>query len=151
MAQGMQQMGTTGSTVNPRTLQMIQQAISSPDPEWEVIMPKVQALLEAQALGNTRTNMFGGGGRGGRGGFGGGNQPDPTANPVAAAYAELQTVLDDPNSSDGLIKEKLTAYRTARDKVKVLVNKAQEEVRLYLTLRQESIMILDLNLLDRVQ
>jgi len=146
------------SSVNPRTLQNIQVQLSSPDPEWEALGPKVQELLELQALipNPSRTMMyssFGGqGGRGGRGGggFGGfGGTPDPATNPVAAALAELQAAIDDANSSDTLLREKLNNYRTARDKARAAVAKKQEEVRALLTLRQEAIAIMQLNLIDK--
>jgi hypothetical protein len=130
---------------------MIQQALTSPDEEWAILQPKVQALLDAQNLGSTNVRGLGGfggggGGRGGRGqggqnGFG--NQPaiDASANPVAAAQLDLETTLQDVNASDELIRVKLKTLRDAKAKVKSLLTKAQDDLREYLTLRQEAVLI----------
>ncbi len=149
------QIGGGAQQFNPstRNLMAIQVAISSPDNEWEILQPLVQALLDAQTIGSTTVPRgFGGGGPGGgRGGRGGqqqgtqgfGNAPtiDPTTNPVAAAELDLETALQDPNSSDELLHIKLKALRDAKTKAKSLLAKAQDELREYLTLRQEAILI----------
>jgi hypothetical protein len=126
----------------------IQLEISSPDPEWAILQPLVQALLDAQSVGSTTAPRGGFGGAGGRGrggqfGAQGGNQPtiDPAANPVAAAEQDLETTVQDPNASDELLRSKLRTLRDAKTKAKSLLNKAQNELRDYLTLRQEAILI----------
>ena len=78
----------------------------------------------------------GGGGFGGPGGMGGGN------NAVAQALAELRTTLSSTNSaSTDLLKEKLEAVRSARQKAKSDFEAADKNLRQLLTPQQQAILV----------
>ena len=104
-----------------------------------------------QVPGNLIAGGFGGGGggRGGRGGRGGTTvttapvSPAVSANAptVASTLADLIAALNDPNSPDDALKAKLQAYRDAKERVESDLTQAQEELKTYVTLRQEAILI----------
>ena len=75
--------------------------------------------------------------------------PEPTREPTAVekALQELQAVLDNEEARPMEIKQKLTALRQAREKVKQELAKAQQELRGLLTARQEAQLVL-MGLLD---
>jgi hypothetical protein len=54
---------------------------------------------------------------------------------------DLINVLNDPASTEAEIASRLKAYRTARDAAKKEVETAQKDLVLYVTLRQEAILI----------
>jgi hypothetical protein len=145
----------------------VQGAISSPDDEWAVIAPRVQKVSDEKNLvagNNPRTaggaGGFGGGGGGGRGGrgggaggFGGGAAAAPTAaavaapNPVLLAMNDLYNALNDPASSDDVIRTKLRTLRDAKAKAENDLKSAQDDLRNVVTLRQEAI-LMDLGYLE---
>jgi hypothetical protein len=103
------------------------------------------------AIGTTTT---GGGGRG-RGNRGGGTvaaTPVSVAVPantptIASTLAELVAALNDPNTPDDALKAKLLAFRDAKTRVQTDLTQAQEELKTYVTLRQEAI-LMNLGYLD---
>jgi hypothetical protein len=112
------------------------------DDEWKVIEAKLTPVMdkrfEAMAAGMGR----GGFGRG-RGGQGGGNtQPDrPARNAVEQASRDLQKVLEDKGATEDQIKEKLTAFREARDKSRAELATAQKELKEVVMPRQEAVLV----------
>jgi hypothetical protein len=109
------------------------------DDEWKLISGRIEKVTEARReMGN---NMRFGGRRGGPGGPGGpggqgggrrgfGGEPNPEVE-------ALQKALDSNASSDE-IKSKLTALRKSRKANQAALEKAQEDLRKVLTVRQEA-------------
>jgi hypothetical protein len=152
-------MGNTRVMTGGRTATTLQAALSSPDDEWAVLSPKVQRVLDVEtqlsSVGtSSRTMGFGGGGMEGFGGAMGGFGPGGMGGPmdmastatggtsaVAAALADLNTVLRDPSQSDAVVKAKLQTYRGAVKAAQEQLKTAREDLRTYVTLRQEAILI----------
>jgi hypothetical protein len=118
------------------------------DDEWKAIEPRIQKINEAR-----REVGFGGGGmRGMMGGFGGqrrgGDQADqggqqrrrPGAPEASAATQELQKAIESKASAD-TIKAKLAAYRADRAAKQAALDKAQEDLKKVLTVRQEALAV----------
>jgi hypothetical protein len=116
------------------------------DDDWKVLEPKVQAVMEARrgvggfgrGFGRGRGNRGGGPGgaaapggnnNGGRRGFG------PPPNPAAEA---LQQAIDN-NAPSTEIKSKLAALVQSRKDEEAKLQKAQDELRGLLSVRQEAI------------
>jgi hypothetical protein len=133
------------------------------DDEWKVIQPRLQKVqdLSRQVSPGGRMGMFGGRGGfgggmgGGPGGQGPGQGPGQDRGPdargtaparelsaVEKAAQDLQDLLagESPKAED--IKAKLTAYRTAREKAKSDLAKAQDELKQIVTVRQEAALVL---------
>ena len=131
-----------------RMLERFKEALGATDEEWKVLAPRIQKVqtLSSQLRG-----------RGGMGGMFVGRtprretpeRPEPTREPTAVekALQELQAVLDNEEARPMEIKQKLTALRQAREKVKQELAKAQQELRGLLTARQEAQLVL-MGLLD---
>ncbi len=111
------------------------------DAEWAVIEARVNKINEfrfanmGRGFGGGRPPGGGGGGgqgqgQGGRrgGGFGGPPNPDAEA---------LQAALDSGASAED-IKAKLTAYRAATKEKEAQLEKAQDELRQLLSVKQEA-------------
>jgi len=128
-----------------RMAERMKEMLGVTDEEWSVIGPRLQKVqdLSRQTRAGMRTGfrgMFGGGmGRRGPGGQGAADQPQTE---IQKAAGSLQTVLEDETSTAAQIKDKLTAYRKAREKVRQELAKAQEQLREVLTLRQEAQLVL---------
>jgi Spy/CpxP family protein refolding chaperone len=60
---------------------------------------------------------------------------------VAAARQELSTVLANKDSTPEQIKAKLEGYRTARNKAREDLKKAQDDLKGVLTARQEAVLV----------
>jgi Spy/CpxP family protein refolding chaperone len=113
------------------------------DDEWKVIEPRIQKVMDAQRearFGGGMRMFFGRGGRGpgGPGGGGGGRGFGP--EPSQAAQ-ELQNALESKDSTD-TIKAKLTAYREERAQKQAALQKAQEDLKKVLTVKQEAALVL---------
>lgn len=137
--------------------------------EWAVVSPLIEKVRQAQ--GQTRVGRGGmmGGPRGGQGGPGGqgaqggqrqggpaaagqqggprGGQAAANQSPVAKASGELNTALQNENSSPETIQAKLQALREAKKKAQQNLAAAQEELRGVLTPRQEAQLVV-MGLLD---
>jgi hypothetical protein len=99
-----------------------------------------------------------GGGRGGMGRRGpggpGGNRPgdrpgapDRELTAAEKAQEELQTLLDNTSATPEQIKQALTKFRSAKEKAKQDLAKAQQDLRQVLTIRQEAQLVV-MGLLD---
>lgn len=120
------------------------------DDEWKVLEPLVGAVMDARMqVGFGGRGMFGPGRRGGGGG--GGNPPDAANNqgggqrragpPPAPEAEELQKALDSKASAEEL-KGKLEKLRDARKTKQAALDKAQDDLRKVLTVRQEATAVL---------
>ena len=106
------------------------------DDEWNVLAPRLTAVMELR-----RTVMAGGFGfRGLAGGGANGNRPNlaGAANPDLAA---LQSAVAN-NAPDAEIKAQLDHLREVRKENEAKLEKAQEDLRATLTLRQEAVAVL---------
>lgn len=125
----------------------IKQQLGTSDEEFAAIQPKLDAVMTAERAASSNA-----GGRGGRGGgFGGGPGGGPgggrgiggqntTPTAVQKALAELQTTLDNTESTPEQIKVKVQAVRDAKTAAKASLTKAQEALRELLTQRQEAVL-----------
>ena len=111
------------------------------DSEWGVIESRIKKINDARSGMGRGFGGFGGpggpGGPGGQGGRPGGRQGQGgfgQPNPDAEA---LQTALDSGASADD-IKSKLTAYRASAKQKEAQLEKAQDELRQLLSVKQEA-------------
>ena len=117
------------------------------------LVEKVQTLSRDMNSGRGMMAMGMLGQRGGaggtdrrRGGAPAGTTEEPPSE-LRRAQEALQAALADETSTPALIKDRLTAYRKAREKARLDLAKAQEELRQVLTVRQEAQLVL-MGLLD---
>jgi hypothetical protein len=115
-----------------RMMQRYQQVLDiTNDTDWSAIQPLVQKVVDArQAVGGGMGRMFGG--RGGRGGGNGG--PGQQTDPAATA---LQQAIDD-NAPAAQIKELLAKYEASEKTKQAALKQAQDDLRKYLTAKQEA-------------
>ena len=97
--------------------------------EWKVVQPKVQAVMDNRISGASGMMSMFGGSRRGRGGDSS-TEKTPTS--------ELRDLLEKEDASKGDIKAKLAAYRAARKAREAKLKKAQEDLRQFLTIKQEA-------------
>jgi len=126
----------------------MKESLGVTDDEWKALQPKIDAVQKAQmaSRGGMR-GMFGGGRR-----PGGQNNPqnapaaeDPNAPPksdIEKKHTALQTLADKKDADEKAVKDALKDYREARDKAKVDLKKAQDELKELLTPRQEAQLVL---------
>lgn len=122
-----------------RMLERIKEQMKAPDDEWNVISPKLEAVMKAQR--DARAGGFGGfGGRGG--GPGGGRGDNQPQSEVGKASQELRTALEAENASAETVAAKLKAYREARAKAEEALKAAREELKGVLSERQEAVLVM---------
>ena len=97
--------------------------------EWKVVQPKVQAVMDNRISGASGMMSMFGGSRRGRGGDSS-SEKTPTS--------ELRDLLEKEDASKGDIKAKLAAYRADRKAREAKLKKAQEDLRQFLTIKQEA-------------
>ena len=122
-------------SVQKLTMDGIKREIGATDEEWTVILPKITALLTAQA-GVGQQNQ---GGQGmGMGGMGmtQGARPD-----VAKALRELRVAIRDHSTPPETIAEKLKACRDAKAAAQADLAAAQKDLTDILTLSQEATLV----------
>ncbi len=120
--------------------------LAASDEDWKAIGPAVEKVMKLQ-----QENMMGrfGGGRGGRGGGPGGGGPGgggdnanrPPESEVQKAKNELNKLLEDKGATNEDIKAKVAALRSAREKSKHDLSKAQADLKELLTPRQEAVLV----------
>lgn len=121
------------------------------DDEWKAIEPRIQKINEARravgfgggmrGMGMMGPGAFGGRGRGGdQAGQGGQQRRRANAPEVSAATQELQKAIESKASAD-TIKAKLAAYRADRAAKQAALDKAQEDLKKVLTVRQEALAV----------
>ena len=104
--------------------------------EWKVIQAKLEPVMTKQR--EVMGGMFGGFG-GGRGR--GGDDANRQRGAVEQASRDLRTLLEDKAASEDQIKQKLTAFREARDKARTELASAQKELKEILMPRQEAVLV----------
>lgn len=111
--------------------------------EWKLIQTRIEKVSEARREVGMRGMGFGGmGGRGGGpGGAGGGGGRRGFGGEPSAEAEALQKAVDSNASSDE-IKAKLTALRTANKDKEAKLEKAQDDLRKVLTVKQEASAVL---------
>ncbi len=125
-----------------RMMERIREQLAVKDEaEWGVIESRIKKINDARSGMGRGFGGFGGpggpGGSGGPGGRQGGRQgPGGFGQPNPDAEA-LQTALDSGASADD-IKSKLTAYRAAAKQKEAQLEKAQDELRQLLSVKQEA-------------
>lgn len=122
-----------------RMMERIREQLAVKDEaEWGVIESRIKKINDARSGMGRGFGGFGGpGGPGGPGGRQGGRQgPGGFGQPNPDAEA-LQTALDSGASADD-IKSKLTAYRAAAKQKEAQLEKAQDELRQLLSVKQEA-------------
>jgi hypothetical protein len=117
------------------------------DDEWKVIEPRIQKVTEARreasSMGGMR-GMFGGRRPGGGGGDNQGDQAQNRRNfgpTPSAAATDLQKAIDSKASAE-TIKAKLAAYREDHKAKQASLEKAQEDLKKILNVRQEAAAVL---------
>jgi flagellar biosynthesis chaperone FliJ len=120
-----------------RMLDRLKTQLGATDDEFSAIEPKLTAVMTAQR--DLMGNMFGRGRRG-PGGNGGG-QNGATQSDLAKALADLQTTLDQQDSTPDDIKGKLDAVRAAKKTARETLSKAQDDLKSVLTQRQEAVLV----------
>jgi hypothetical protein len=131
-----------------RMMERMKETLKASDDEWKVIEPRLSAVMTLSREVNNPGGMMRmfGRGRGGRGDRGGprpgqeqNNQPQ---SDIEKSTQALQTLLDAETPNPAQIKKVLTALRTAREKSKQKLVKAQQNLRPVLTIRQEAQLVL---------
>lgn len=105
------------------------------DAEWTLISDRIAKVTE---LRRSTLGGFGGGGRGGLGGGGRGGRGGATANPELDA---LRSAVND-KLPDAEIKSRLERLREARKANEAKLEKAQEDLRAVLSVRQEAFAVM---------
>lgn len=107
------------------------------DAEWKIVETRIEKVNEARREIGFRGMGFGGfGGRGGPGGGGGGGRRGFGGEPSPDAEA-LQKAIES-NASGDEIKSKLAAYRASVKEKEAKLEKAQDELRKVLSVKQEA-------------
>jgi hypothetical protein len=114
--------------------------------EWKVIQGKLDPVMtkRMEAAGGMGGGFrFGrGGGGGGAGGRGGDDNNDRPRSAVEQASRDLRTTLENKDATEDQVKEKLTAFREARDKARSELTAAQKELKEILAPgRQEAVLV----------
>jgi len=149
--------GSRGTRFDPaqfqqRMMERMKETLQAGDDEWKVIEPRLSAVMTLSREVNSRggmARMFGRGGRvgfgdrGGRGGSRGGqDQSVQPQSDIEKCTQALTTLLESETPDPVQIKKVLTALRTAREKAKQKLAKAQQNLRTVLTIRQEAQLVL---------
>ena len=133
--------GFDREAMQDRMMSMMQERLEIPDAEWTVIKPRLSKVMELSrsSRGMGMRAMFGGRGRSNRDGRND-NQREQSA--VEKASDALQDTLEKDTPSSDEIKSKLTALRSAREKAKTELLKAQKSLREVLSLKQEAQLVM---------
>jgi hypothetical protein len=111
----------------------LQEPLGCSDDEFSALVPLLQNVATAQQ------EVQGGRQRFAR--FFGQQSTIPATTPVEQATNDLQSALDDTNSSGELIQTKLDALRHAKDGARQNLRAAQDALRQVLTVRQEAVLV----------
>jgi hypothetical protein len=109
------------------------------DSEWRAIEPLLTRVMEARRDAMAGRGFFGRG-RGGPGGPGGGPGGGPAFGQPMPELEALNRAIESKASASE-IKAALAKYREARKAREAALQKAQEELRKVLTVRQEAIAV----------
>ena len=125
--------------------QRMQRQVRATDAEWKIIGPGVMRVseLNRQVSGGGMGGMFGGR----RSPMGGRQGVQGQMTELDKATQQMQTLLDNESVKPEDIENQLTAFRTARDKVKKELVAEQQKLRKQVTVRQKAQLVL-MGLLD---
>jgi hypothetical protein len=139
-----------------RMMERWKETLGADDEAWKVIQPRLTKVMELnrqQGMAG-RGGMFGPAGMRGRGDQGPGGRGGPqgdrprfpgqenrTPSEVEKAAEALATTLENQSASADEIKQRLTALRSAREKAKSELARAQQDLKQILTVRQEAILV----------
>lgn len=123
-----------------RMMERLREQLGASEKEWTVLGPRVEKVMELsrQTRGGGMRFLF----RGRRGGRRGGEEESRDLNPVQQAALDLSEAVQAEGASAAAIKEKLTALREAREKVKADLEKVRAQLREVVTLKQEAQLVL---------
>lgn len=119
---------------------MQKKALGVTDEEFKALQPKIDEVRKAQDAARTGGGGFGG--RGGRGGNGGQPQDEATKSDIQKKVDTLQKLLDNKDSDVKDVQAALKDLRDARTANKVVLKKAQDELKELLTAKQEAQLVL---------
>lgn len=149
-AQGSQRPQMQGRQFDPQQMQKMmeqrtQRQLGASDAEWKKIGPIVMKVSQlSRQISGGRGGMF----VGRRGPLGGPQvYQSEQVKELQNATEQLQTLLDNESAKPGDIEKQLTAFRTARDKVKKEVVAEQQKLQKQVTVRQKAQLVL-MGLLD---
>lgn len=125
-----------------RMMERLQERLGADDEEWTVIGPRLEKVMELsrELRGPGMMALFGRGRR--PGGRGPGAEDEGERSPVVEAAQGLQSALEDSSADASTVKERLTEYQAAREKVRQQLTKAEQKLREVLTVRQEARLVL---------
>ena len=118
---------------------MQKKALGVTDEEFKALQPKIDEVRKAQ---DAQRGGGGFGGRGGRGGQGGQPQDEATKGDIQKKTEALQKLLDNKDSDVKDVQAALKDLRDARTANKVVLKKAQDELKELLTAKQEAYLVL---------
>jgi len=119
-----------------RMLGMVREQVGANDDEWQVLSPKIEAVMTSM-----RDARAGGMGGGRRGGGPGGAPDEQPQSAVSNASRDLRTALENQDTNAETINAKLAALREARAKAQQDLTSAQKDLKELLTARQEAVLV----------
>ncbi len=119
-----------------RYLDNLKDELGCTDDEYAAISPSIQKVIDAMTADNQRI-----------GGMPRMRQPGQPQSAIQSAMRDLQNALEDDHAPANLIKTKLEALREAKVKADNDLELARNQLRMVLTVRQESVLVSD-GLLD---
>ncbi len=135
--------GPGGGDFRQRILDNIKQQMGvTNEDEWKVITAKLEPVMakRMETMGGMG-GMLRGSSRGGRGGDDDNANNERPRSGVETASRELGELLKNKDASEDQIKDKLTAFREARDKARAELATAQKELKEILMPRQEAVLV----------
>jgi hypothetical protein len=126
-----------------RDTQQIREQLGVTDEEWAVIQPRIQKVRDAeQAAGVGQLNQLGrlARGRPGQAGININALLGIKDSTVQQRQAELQKAIEDPNSTEAAIKQRLDAVREAKVRAMQVLAQARKDLIEILTMRQEAVL-----------
>jgi hypothetical protein len=113
-----------------RFLDNLKQDLGCTDEEFAAISPSIQKVIDAMTADNQRI-----------GGMPRVRTPGQMQSAIQLAMMDLRGALDDDHAPANLIKTKLDALRQAKVKADDDLEQARNQLRMVLTVRQESVLV----------
>jgi uncharacterized protein (DUF169 family) len=123
-----------------RMMERLREQLGASEKDWTVLGPRVEKVMELSRQTRAGAMRFMFRGRGGRRGVG--EEEGRDLSPVRQAALDLHEAVEEEETSAAEIKQKLTTLREARERVKADLEKAREELREVVTLKQEAQLML---------
>jgi hypothetical protein len=122
--------------------QRMQRQLGASDEEWKTVGPSVMKVSQLNREVSGMGGMFGA-----RRGMGGRQGANAQPTELEKATEQLQTLLRNESAKPEDIEKQLTAYRTAKEKVKKELVAEQKKLEKQVTVRQKAQLVL-MGLLD---